>query len=60
MGDHFEDFPEILDVVTTANLLHVTPKTIRRYIEKGDIPAIKIGKIYRIPKNWLLTRLKDQ
>ena len=53
MENLLENYPEILDVAMVAKLLHVTSKTIRKHIEKNDIPAIKVGKLYRIPKNWL-------
>lgn len=46
-------YPELLDVATVAQILNVTTKTVRRHIENNDIPAIKIGRLYRIPSEWL-------
>ncbi len=60
MKDLLKDYPEILDVATVARLLQVTPKTIRKHIENNEIPAIKIGKLYRIPKEWFLGYLQEQ
>ena len=57
MDTLLKDYPEMLDVATVAKLLRVTPKTIRKHIEKDDIPAIKVGKLYRIPKEWFLNYL---
>lgn len=59
MKEILKDYPEMLDVATVANLLQVTPKTIRKHIDKEDIPAIKIGKLYRIPKEWFLKYLQE-
>jgi len=33
-----------------AALLRVTPRTIYNWIYSGKLPAIKVGKSYRIPK----------
>ena len=57
MDTLLKDYPEMLEVATVAKLLQVTPKTIRKHIEKDDIPAIKVGKLYRIPKEWFLNYL---
>ena len=57
MTELLKDYPEIMDVSTVAEILHVTPKTIRKHVEREETPAIKIGKIYRIPKEWLLSYL---
>lgn len=32
-----------------AEVLGVDPKTVRRYIEAGEITATRIGRQYRIP-----------
>ena len=34
MDTLLKDYPEMLDVATVAKLLRVTPKTIRKHIEK--------------------------
>ena len=60
MDDLLKDYPEILDVAMVAKLLRVTSKTVRKHIDKDEIPAIKVGKIYRIPKNWLKDYFKDE
>ena len=59
MNESLKDYPEILDVAMVAKLLRVTSKTVRKHIDKNEITAIKVGKIYRIPKNWLEDHFKD-
>ncbi|MBW8301167.1 MAG: helix-turn-helix domain-containing protein [Hydrogenophaga sp.] len=39
---------EILTVDAAANLLHLHPKTVLRFIREGRLRATKIGKQYRI------------
>mgnify|MGYP000694510620 FL=1 len=38
-----------MTVAELAALLRVSVKTIRRQIQTGDIPALKVGGQYRIP-----------
>ncbi len=41
--------PEIVTTAEAAKRLRVHPATVRRWIEKGDIPAIRFGRgRYRI------------
>lgn len=43
--------PDLITVSEAARSLRVTPITIRRLIERGDLPATRIGsKIVRIPR----------
>jgi excisionase family DNA binding protein len=46
-GKLFADVPE------TAAFLRYDQRTVRRAIEAGDIPAIKVGERWRIPTRWL-------
>jgi excisionase family DNA binding protein len=41
---------ELLTVQETAALLKVAPITVRRFIEDGRLPAVRIGKSVRIEK----------
>ena len=40
-----------------ATKLHITPKTVRNAINRNELVAIKIGKVFRISEeelnNWL-------
>lgn len=51
------DLPTLLTVNQVAELLQVTPRTIRRNIDWGDIPAKKIGRVWRIPRSFVLEYL---
>ena len=40
--------PTLLCVDDVAQILRVTPKTVRNLISNGDIKAIRIGRLIRI------------
>lgn len=44
------DFPEILTLDQAAEYLQVVPRTIQRLIERGELKASKVGRIWRIRK----------
>jgi excisionase family DNA binding protein len=41
------------DVTEAAAILRYDPRTVRRAIEAGDIPAVRVGERWRIPTAWL-------
>ena len=43
-------------VAEAARVLHVDPRTVRRAIASGDIPATRVGSDYRLPVLWLRAR----
>lgn len=54
------DLPATLTVNQVAELLQVEPRTIRRNIEFGEIPAKKIGRVWRIPRGFVLAYLDTE
>jgi excisionase family DNA binding protein len=49
-----------LTVSEAAARLQVSAKTIRRLIERGDLPALRIGRLVRIPEESFERFLKDR
>jgi excisionase family DNA binding protein len=47
--DRTQGLPELLTVAEVAALVRVSKMTIYRMIRKGELPAIAVGKSYRIP-----------
>lgn len=45
------DYPEVYTVEEFAKLFKLSPEAVRTLIRNGEIPAIRIGKQYRIPQD---------
>ena len=44
---------ELLKVTEAAEILRVRPETVYRWVEKGFLPFVKIGRILRINRTEL-------
>src|SRR5712691_1179347 len=44
-------YPEVYTVEEFAKVFKLSPEAVRTLIRKGEVPAIRIGKQYRIPQN---------
>ena len=51
MEKYLDTKPPFLSVDDVSKILCVTPRTIRRLIKAGDLDAIRIGRLIRIPKD---------
>ena len=51
---------EILTLQEAASFLKVTDTTLRSWIKKGKIPALKEGRAYRIKKVDIEKKFKKQ
>ncbi len=52
--------PELFTVQETAGYLHCHPETIMRLLRKGDLPGIKVGRRWLVPKAQLADALLRQ
>ena len=50
---------KVMTVTEVAQYLGVVPDTIYRKARRGEIPAVKMGKIWRFPKEALDKWLND-
>ena len=57
MEELLKEYPVALTISDVAEILNVTPATVRRHIKKNDLPYIKVGKLVRIPKDSLIIYL---
>lgn len=55
--DIIKDFYSIAEV---AKHLNVSIKTIRRHIAAGNLGSVKVGNVYRVPKDALLQFINDK
>lgn len=54
MDELLKKYPPALSISDVAEILNITPSTVRRHIKSNDLPHIKIGKLVRIPKDSLI------
>ncbi len=54
MTEYLSNYPPVLNVNNVAEILNITPATVRRHIKNNDFPHIKIGRLVRIPKDSLI------
>ncbi len=45
-----QSVPRFMTVAEVADLMRVSKMTVYRLIQKGDIPAIRVGKSFRVPE----------
>ncbi len=60
MNELFEKYPVVLDVATVAEILGVTPATVRRLIKENKIHSVKVGRLTRITKDKLINYLEER
>lgn len=47
------DVIEILTVKELASILKTTRQQVRKMLRNGEIPAVKVGREWRIPQEYL-------
>ncbi len=53
----WNDVPTLLILEQASVLLGLNIESVRRYCVTGDIPAVQIGKQWRIDKNLLMKKI---
>jgi excisionase family DNA binding protein len=48
-----EELEELLLPAEVARILRVTLRTVERYCKQGKLRAVKVGRLWRIPKSSL-------
>lgn len=49
----------LLTVDEVAKFLRLKPETIRSMARRGDLPAIKLGRVWRFKKSSIIQLLED-
>ena len=52
----WNDVPALIDLEQASVLLGLSIESVRRYCVTGDIPAVQIGKQWRIDKQKLMKK----
>lgn len=50
----FADLPDIMTTSQAAAALQVDPKTLRSMIRRGELRAVRCGRLIRVPKTALV------
>lgn len=54
------DEMEMMTPEEVADWLRVSTKTIYRWLEDGKLPALRVGRTYRIPRSEVLAMVRRQ
>ena len=60
MNELLANYPAVLDVATVAEILGVTPSTVRRLLKANVIPSVKVGRLTRVTKDKLINYLEER
>lgn len=60
MNKLLANYPAVLDVATVAEILGVTPATVRRLLKAKVIPSVKVGRLTRVTKGKLIEYLEER
>ena len=52
-------YKDILSVKELCEILHIGKNTAYRLLQSGEIPSVRIGKVYKIPKQAVEKYLKN-
>ena len=50
-----QDYPDILTVEEVSELLGICPKTVYKLIKNGEMKKRNVGRLFRIPKIYVLS-----
>lgn len=58
------NFEQLLDSTETANFLKINPRTLQSMARSGQVPAVRIGKLWRFLKSdledWLRSKAEKK
>ncbi len=57
MKELLKEYPVVLSISEVAEILNVSPATVRRHIKNNELPYVKVGRLVRIPKARLVDYL---
>lgn len=56
----FADYPDIVTVAQLQEMLHISRQLAYALINSGQIPALKVGNSFRIPKIRVIEFVTNQ
>ena len=52
--------PRLLTIEEVVGRLSLHPDTVRRYIRRGDLPAVKFGRVWRVSEEDLRAFIEER
>ena len=59
MSTLFKEYPDVVDVKQLSDMLHINIKAAYQLLIDKKIFSIKIGRIYRIPKDCVIDFIRE-
>jgi len=59
-GEAGVEVSEVMNVDEAAGFLRVNPKTLREAVNRGQVPARRIGRVIRLERSVLLDWLRAE
>lgn len=59
MSKLLEKYPPLLNISDVAEILGVSRNTARKLVKNNTLPAVLVGKRYKVTKNKLLSYLGE-
>ena len=56
----FGHYPDVVDIKQLCKMLNIGKNTAYELIHSGKLKYVKIGKVYKIPKNCIIEFLENQ
>lgn len=56
----WDDVPIVMDVATAARILAVPYECLRMKVQRGELPASKVGTLWRITKTSLMKYVGEE
>ena len=57
---NWDDVPVLMDIPLAARVLIKSPEWVKQKAQSGDLPAVKVGNEWRIPKSKLREYIGDE
>ena len=57
--NHLKEYPAVLTVKQVAEILGVCKASVLTLIHENKLHAIKVGRLYKIPKDQIIDYLKS-
>ena len=59
MSERPQEAPRFLTVAEVADVMRVSKMTVYRMVHNGDLPAVRVGRSFRVPEDAVHTYLES-